>query len=134
MADVLELRLPAKTEYLPVVRAAIGVIAGGMGFNYDEIVQLRVAVTEAAELTVEMAGRGTPSSAPMEMVVRFTVVPDQLEIVIPSLRDAEGRPVLEVEAESEALLESLLDEVEVAGETGGEPLFRMVKYKEAPKA
>ena len=37
--DVIELRLPPRPEHIPVIRAVIGAVAGGMNFNYDEIVQ-----------------------------------------------------------------------------------------------
>ena len=35
--DTLVLRLPLKSDYLPVLRAALGVIAGSMSFTYDEV-------------------------------------------------------------------------------------------------
>ena len=35
--DTIELRLPAKADYLPVLRATVGVIAGTMSFDYDKI-------------------------------------------------------------------------------------------------
>ena len=50
--DVIEVRLPPKPEYLPVIRAAVGVIVGTMFFNYDEIIQIRVAAAEAFELAI----------------------------------------------------------------------------------
>ena len=131
MTDSLELRLPSKSEYLPVVRAAIGVIAGGMEFNYDEIVQLRVAVSEAFDLAVKRSGQGAQSSASIEVSVHITVAPDLLEIVIPKSREMAGPLVLEDEVESEALLKSLMDEVEIDGEAGQDSLVRMIKYKTA---
>ena len=131
MTDALELRLPSKSEYLPVVRAAIGVVAGGMDFNYDGIVQLRVAVSEAFDLAVKRAWQGTPSSSPKELVVRITVALESLEIVIPKTRDMAGRLASEDEVESEALLKSLMDEVEIDGEDSQDAFVRMVKYKTA---
>ena len=131
LTDALEMRLPAKGEYLPVVRAAIGVIAGGMDFNYDEIVQLRVAISEAFELAVKRASLRSRSSASMEVAVRITVELDRLEIVIPKTRDMESRLSLDDEMESEALLKSLMDEVEIDGEAGTDALVRMIKYKTA---
>ena len=55
LTDAIELRLPSRPEYLTLVRAAVGVIAGGMSFNYDEIIQLRVAVSEAVQMTMRRA-------------------------------------------------------------------------------
>ena len=45
--DVFELRLPPKSQYVSILRATVGVIAGNMSFNYDEIIQIRTAVSEA---------------------------------------------------------------------------------------
>ena len=42
--DTVHLRLPVKPEYLAVLRATTGVIAGNMDFNYDEVMQIRVAM------------------------------------------------------------------------------------------
>ncbi len=50
--DLIELHLPPKAEYVPIVRALAGVIAGEMSFTYDEIVQIRVAVSELFEIGV----------------------------------------------------------------------------------
>ena len=53
LADVIEIKLPPSSEYLAVVRATIGVIAGNMSFNYDEVIQLRVAASEVFSLAME---------------------------------------------------------------------------------
>ena len=58
MTDVIELRLPPRSEYLTLVRAAVGVISGGMPFNYDEIIQLRVAISEAVQMVTQWATQG----------------------------------------------------------------------------
>lgn len=51
--DTIELRLPLKPQYLPILRATTGVVAGVVGFNYDEIMQLRVAVSEVFDLALK---------------------------------------------------------------------------------
>ncbi len=144
MTDSIEMRLPPKPEYLSVLRAAIGVIAGDMSFNYDEIIQLRVAVSEAFQMTIRQVPQEPQVSTAVGLVVHLTVEPDNIEIVIfklqnytsclPHLGANQIPPDTEEEIESRALLESLMDEVEVGREAAGEPLIRMVKYKAATKA
>ena len=128
--DVIEIWLPPKPEYIPVIRAAVGVIAGGMAFNYDEIIHLRVAVAEAFDLGARCLARGAPSEASF-LEVRFTVQPDRLEVDIPSPPGRSPCAGTEDE-ESRALLESLVDTVELG--TGGAegPLVHLVKYRKAP--
>ena len=128
--DVLELRLPLKAGYLPLVRATAGVLAGGMSFNYDQVIQVRTAVAEAFDLTIRRTARRAPFSAPVELTVRFTITPDRLEVSLPTQLDDTGRPASQEEVESKALLESLVDEVELDGEANGAPFIRLVKYRQ----
>ena len=82
MTDVIELRLPPRSEFLTLVRAAVGVISGGMSFNYDEIIQLRVAVSEAVQMATQWATQEGIEATGAQMVVRFTVDPDRLAILL----------------------------------------------------
>ena len=127
-SDVLELKLPLKPEYLPVIRATAGVIAGGMSFNYDEIVQVRVAVGEAFDLTMLRNKVGTASPDGIELVVRFTVSLDRLEILIPALAGAGDSVASQEETESVAFLHSLMDEVVFTGEAQEITSVRLIKY------
>lgn len=127
--DTIELRLPLKPEYLPILRATTGVVAGVISFNYDEIMQLRMAVSEVFDLAIKHVTPGSGISQVNELAVRFPVHPDKLEIVIMGPKDytsylntGEGR-------ESLALLGSLTDELEFGGEVAGKTLVCMVKYR-----
>lgn len=129
MTDVLELKLPLKPQYLQMARAAAGVIAGGMSFNYDEVVQVRVAVAEAFELTRLRTQSCNPDSAGAEVLIRFTVSPNRLEILLPFLEESGAQATSPEELESAALLESLMDTVELRCEASGNPAIRLVKYR-----
>ena len=131
MADVIELRLPPTSDYLAVLRATIGVIAGGMSFNYDEIIQLRVAVSEAFNLAIRRVVPEEQSGTAPNLTVRFTVKTDKLEILIPSPRDYPAPRAVEEEIESQAVLESLMDEVQLGGGSADEPVVSMTKYRSA---
>ena len=131
MTDVIELRLPPRSEYLTLVRAAVGVISGGMSFNYDEIIQLRVAVSEAVQMATQWATQEEIEATGAQLVVRFTVDPDRLEILLP-VPEGLARPITaEPDEEGLALLQSLVEEVEFGGGAAGEHLIRLVKYKPA---
>ena len=130
-SDVIEVRLPLKDDYLSVLRATVGVIAGEMSFNYDEIIQLRVAISEAFSMAVRWYTEAEPIPASMELAVRFIVEPDRLEILIPNPGNDQTPPALDEEIEGQALLESLMDEVEFGGRESGKALVRMAKHKSA---
>ena len=128
LADVIEIRLPANSEYLSVLRAAVGVLAGSMSFNYDEIIQLRVAVSEAFNMAVRGFAPGGTDPLSQQVTVQFVVQTDQIEVIIPSLADYTVPSASEEEIESQALLESLMDEVEYGSGSPGQPIVRMAKY------
>ncbi|MCH2510358.1 MAG: hypothetical protein MK109_08930 [Dehalococcoidia bacterium] len=84
MADVIEIKLPPSSEYLAVVRATIGVIAGNMSFNYDEVIQLRVAASEVFNLAMEWVSQEAAASASRELALQFIVEGNKLEILVPN--------------------------------------------------
>lgn len=130
LSDVIELRVPPKLEHQAVVRAAIGVIAGGLSFNYDEIIQLRVAVSEAFEVMLRRVQRSGPEALPSEVTIRFKTDADSVEVLIPGWPSIPGYAATEEDAESHALLESLMDEIMLDGGSNGEPVVRMLKRRE----
>ncbi len=128
LADVIEIKLPPASEYLAVVRAAIGVIAGNMSFNYDEIIQLRVAVSEVFNLAMEWVSNDAATSDNRELALQFVVEMDRLEILVPNQISYAVSMAGEEMIESRALLESLMDEVEFGGGDSQDPLIRVAKY------
>ena len=129
--EVIELRLPPILQYLPVLRAAIGAIAGTMAFNYDDIIQLRTAASEAFGLAVELVTRGHQVSPVNELAVRCSIQPDKLEILILASTDYARLFDTKEDKEAESLLNSLMDELEFGTGTAGSPMVRIAKYKPA---
>ena len=132
--DEVEVRLPAKSEYLPVLRATVGVVAGIHSFNYDEIVHLRVAVSEAFELAIGhlIAGERVPGGD--IVAVRLALRRDELEILVTGPEALSGGAEGVRGEESRALLESLLDVVDFTAGPGGQQIIRMVKRKVVDEA
>ena len=129
--DLIQLRLPAKPKYLPVLRAAIGVIAGTMEFTYDEIVNLRVAMLEAFDLAAKDLNSQGQVGRLKDLKVDILIEPERLEIQFPIAPSRAGGPPTEEEKESQALLSSLMDELEFEVVAGSGPVMRMVKYNNA---
>ena len=129
--DTLVLRLPAKSDYLPVLRATLGVIAGSMSFNYDEVLQLRVAASEAYSLAIRHFGRERGLQGSRAIAVSFVIETDRLLVLVSDPYAGHTPADQEAEMESRAVLESLVDSVEFGVEAEGERVTRLVKRKSA---
>ena len=127
--DVVEVRVPARTEFLTVLRAVVAVVAGGMSFNYDEIVQLRVAVSEAFGLAVRHMRRGDVSGETDGVTATFVMGAGGLEVVVTDPGFISGETESAEDAESRAVLESLMDSVELGAETSGQKVIRLAKHR-----
>ncbi len=122
--DVIELRLPLKLEYLNVIRATVGVIAGTLDFTYDEVMQFRVALSEIFELATHLAEH-EGADDPGDISFRFGPQPDGLGVRVGAAVNVVRDLVGEDHDEGRALLDSLMDSVEF--DTDG--TVHMVKYR-----
>ena len=108
--DLVELKVPLKSKYQAVLRSAVGVVAGVMNFNYDEIMHIRVAVSEVFDQAIE-GGAGRESSGSSGLDVRFAPHADRLEIMFAAPPGSAGTLESDAKEESQALLRSLVDKV-----------------------
>ena len=73
--EVVDVTIPARPEFVSVVRLATATIAARQGFTYDDIEDLKVAVGEACTALI-VSG----SDLPHPMTVRFVLAPEALEV------------------------------------------------------
>ncbi|MEJ7584921.1 MAG: ATP-binding protein [Acidimicrobiales bacterium] len=102
--DEIRLSLPAEPEFARLARLAVGGLASRVGFDYDEVEDLRIAVSEACSLLIGPA----PSRATVTLVFRLGA--DGMEI------DVTGghRPTpVGTDALSGQILEAVVDRHEV---------------------
>jgi len=71
--ETIRLSVPAALEYVRILRLTASGVASRLGFDVEEIEDLRVAVDELASLVVEAAGGG-------ELTVHFAVRDGALHI------------------------------------------------------
>lgn len=78
--DHVELRVPASSAYLAVLRTAAAGLAARLGFTLDGIEDLRIAVDEACAMVLPLA---TPDAS---LTCRFELQTDALmvEVSVPS--------------------------------------------------
>lgn len=119
----VRLVVPAAPEYLRLVRLTAAGLASRMGFTFDEVEDLRIAVDELCFLLV---GNGDALDRTMEL--RYSAGPDSITIEGETALDG---PAPEPNELSQQILGALVDEHEVDGR-GDAVRFRLVKRREEP--
>ncbi len=77
--DYIEIRVPAKAQYVGVARLTISGLASRLGFTYDEIEDLKIASSEAITNAVQHAYQESEDG---EVVVGCALYEDKMEIMI----------------------------------------------------
>jgi hypothetical protein len=124
VSDVDEVRLvvPARPEFLRLARVTAAGLAGRLGFSYDEIEDLRLAIDELCfGLTGPTGRHGT-----VELV--YTIGSDDLRVSGRGVFLEDIAPVGLTDL-SELILGALVDEHELDSGADG-PRFRLVKRRQ----
>ncbi|SFB38922.1 serine/threonine-protein kinase RsbW [Lentibacillus halodurans] len=137
--DFVEMRVPAKAEYVGVVRLSISGIANRLGFSYEAIEDLKVAISEAVTNAVDHAYFEEDDG---EVTVGFGVYGDRLEVMVADhggsfdlnkikggIGPYEGSESVEELREGGFglfLIEALMDKVEINNDYG--VIVLMTKY------
>lgn len=137
--DFIEMKVPAKPEYVGVVRLSISGIASRMGFTYEDIEDLKVALSEAITNAVTHAYYKEDDG---EVTVGFGVFENRLEIMVADrggsfdlndIKDEIG-PYQQSESVEDLreggfglfLIDALMDKVEINNDYG--VIVLMTKY------
>jgi serine/threonine-protein kinase RsbW len=127
----VELKIPARPEYVGVARLAILGVASRMRFSYDEVEDIRLAVGEACTTAVEWAAKNSHQDT--DVVVRSTIAESTLTVEIideagvrEEPADSESRET-DPESLGALLITLLVDEVSVSSRDGG-TCVTMIKH------
>lgn len=140
--DYVEMKVPAKAEYVGVIRLSISGIASRVGFSYEAIEDMKVAVSEAMTNVVSHAYENDEDG---EVTLGFGIYEDRLEMMVSDqgesfkFEDIKNRigplsEVEEVQPVSELreggfgllLINALMDKVEINNRHG--VIVLMTKY------
>ncbi|GER68490.1 serine-protein kinase RsbW [Weizmannia acidilactici] len=77
--DHICMKIPAKAEYVGVIRLTISGIASRMGFDYELIEDLKIATSEAITNAVQHAYKDKEDG---EVNIDFSVYPNRLEVMV----------------------------------------------------
>jgi serine/threonine-protein kinase RsbW len=107
--DTVRLSVPAALEYVRIVRLAGSGVASRLGFDIEEIENLRVALDELASMTIDFAGAG-------ELEITFSTTDTELRIVgrAPVAAGAE----VGVEELTAQILKAVIDDYELRADDG----------------
>jgi serine/threonine-protein kinase RsbW len=127
--ETVHIRMPAKAEYVSVARLTAAAVAARHGFTYDEIEDLKIAVSEAC--TAAIAAR----TAARPLALRFVPAEGGLEIWVQSGRL--GVPAFNspgARADEPALglflMRCLVDDVRFVDEGDGAAAVRLLKRRQ----
>ncbi|MDP9242605.1 MAG: ATP-binding protein [Actinomycetota bacterium] len=119
-ADVL-VTVPARAEFMQLLRSAVGSIAARLDFTYETIDDLRIAVDEACARILSVPGE------PTSLTLRITPMQDRIEVLASTDGKAEDWPPEDFEESLTAkILDALVDEVSFE-RVGRSPAVRVVK-------
>ncbi|MEK3799112.1 anti-sigma B factor RsbW [Peribacillus sp. FSL H8-0477] len=76
--DFIEMKIPAKPNFIGVIRLTLSGIASRMGFTYDEIEDLKIATSEACTNAVQHAYKDNQG----EVKISFGLYEDRLEVMV----------------------------------------------------
>lgn len=76
--DYIEMKIPAKPNFIGVIRLTLSGIASRMGFTYDEIEDLKIATSEACTNAVQHAYKDNQG----EVKISFGLYEDRLEVMV----------------------------------------------------
>ena len=120
--DEVRLTMPANPHLLRVARLTAAGLAGRLGFSFDEIEDVKIAVDELCFTLVGSRGR------PGTLSLRYLLDTDQL--VIEGSGELDGSAADPVPSElSSQILAAVVDEHELSRDGNG-VRFRMVKRRE----
>lgn len=125
-ADIIELMLPLKAEYVIIARLTASGIASRMGFDIEVIEDIKVAISEVCSKYVQKG-----SSLAEKFKIIFTVSEDCLTITFNS-EDKSLRCIFNKEDDELAIsiLNALMDEVQLCIDNNDDYLLTMSKYLE----
>ena len=115
--DEVRLEVPATPEFLRLARVTATGLASRLGFTYDEVEDLRLAIDE---LCFTVIGHGVDGS----LEVLYQVVEDGLDIQGTVTGSQEAPKLTEF---AEQILQALVDDHEVGEAEGGRARFRLRK-------
>ena len=108
-ANVVRLSVPAALEYVRIIRLTGSGVASRLGFDVEEIENLRVAIDELASMAIEAAEGGA-------LDITFTTGEDDLRIE--GRAKAKASTEVGIDALTGQILKAVIDDYELRTDSG----------------
>ena len=133
MADKLKFVIPGKPEYISMVRLAVGSIADTAGFDYEEIEDIKTAVSEACKNITCHGSEGFAEEYEVECIVEK----DRIQITVRDTSEGHNlkklkKPCLDCPNEGNLslyVINTLMSDVEIIKEENCKNTIKMIKAK-----
>jgi serine/threonine-protein kinase RsbW len=125
--DLVNLVIPAKTDFVSIARLAVSGIANRMGFTYDDIEDLKLAVSEACTNAVD--AQYTDGEGDIKVCCNIFSNRLEIEVTEQCMNEELESPDTKALREQDFglfFIESLMDEVDVQEEGG--VVVRLTKF------
>lgn len=130
--DCIKLSIPNKAEYVSIVRLTTSAIASRMGFDIEEIEDIKVAIAEACTNTLEHGSNNKEENFDID----FDMYVDKLIITVKGTgKDFSTDNIEELKLEDFGegnlgifIINSLMDEVNIIDDEDKGTGIRMIKY------
>jgi serine/threonine-protein kinase RsbW len=116
----VDLTIPARAEYVSIVRLTASGVANRMGLDIEQIEDIKVAISEVCNRAVLMDSTGDGTCS-----LRFILAEDKLTILFYSSKFNINDLFKEDEGLGLSLINALMDEVNVC--SNGEKTLEMIK-------
>ncbi|MCT4594648.1 MAG: ATP-binding protein [Anaeromicrobium sp.] len=135
MSDVFTISVPSKAEYVNVVRLTTSAVASRMGFNIEEIEDIKVAVAEACTNAIKYGNCACEENLE-NFNIKYCVEYDKMIVEIQDngkgfcIQDIE-EPDLTSPKEGGLgifIIRSLMDEVDIMSAPEKGTIIKMIKY------
>ena len=124
--DVVRLVIPAEPGFLRLARLTAAAVASRMGFTFDEVEDLRIAVDELCYFL--LGGKAGAGSITLTCAIRADALEVSGEGSWPEAAGTGSVTAASLPELSRRILESVVDEYECLG-TNASPRFRLLKRR-----
>lgn len=121
--DCIELGLPINPAYVSAARLTASSIANRMGFNIEEIEDIKAAVSEACTYLIK---RNLHSTSKM-FQIQFKLINNTLEITLVSKKPTEAKNIYDDDTLGIVMIEALMDKIFVSDNNSTEMKISMIK-------
>ncbi len=116
--DIITITIPSKPDYISVIRLTSSAIASNIGFNIEEIEDIKVSIAEACINAIDKSD---------EITIQFNIETDKLIMKVDNVSSSKDDNI-DLDRERELgilIIKSLMDEVNFSEEG-----VEMIKYIE----